>query len=87
MCNQNDFTSISSKGLTVVDYCLVPFEELQNFSDFQVHRSRPRIQECGCVPYINPTKKVPDHSILSWKFMCESVSESICLHNKDNNPL
>ncbi len=40
VCTQNDFTSISSKGLAVVDYCLVPFEELQTFSDFQVHRSR-----------------------------------------------
>ncbi len=65
VCTENYLTSISSKGLAVVDYCLVPFEELQNFSDFQVHRSRQRIQECGCVPYIDPRKKVPDHSILT----------------------
>ncbi len=87
VCNKNDFTSISSKCLAIVDYSLVPFEKLQNFYDFQVHRSIQRIQECGCVPYIDPTKKVPDHSILTWKIMCESLSGSVYGHTKDNDPL
>ncbi len=28
ICTLNDFTSISSKGLAVVDYCIVPYEYL-----------------------------------------------------------
>ncbi len=38
-------------------------------------------------PYIDLTKNVPDHSILTWKFMCESVSRYVCGNNKDNDPL
>ncbi len=40
VCSNNDYTSISVKGLPVVDYCLVPNEALPYFSDFKVHRSR-----------------------------------------------
>ncbi len=40
ICTLNDFTSISSKGLAVVDYCIVPYGNLDTFSDFEVRHTR-----------------------------------------------
>jgi len=31
------FTSVSTKGLSVVDYCLVRMEDFSKFADFKVH--------------------------------------------------
>ena len=31
------FTSVSNKGLSVVDYCLVPIEYFSKFANFKVH--------------------------------------------------
>ena len=36
---QNDFTSISVKGTSSVNYCLVPYESLERFDEFEVIRS------------------------------------------------
>ena len=33
----NGFTSVSTKGLAVVDYCLVPAASFRLFKDFQVY--------------------------------------------------
>lgn len=36
---QNDFTYVSPRGLSVVDYCLVPYESLNRFAEFTVTRA------------------------------------------------
>lgn len=35
----NDYTYVSSRGISVVDYCLCPYEQLRCCSDFRVMRS------------------------------------------------
>ncbi len=76
ICTLNDFTSISSKRLAVVDYCIVPYEYLDTFSDFEVMHSRVLMQERRCVPAFDPSNKVPDHSLVSWRIMsiCKSCT-------------
>ena len=68
ICTQDDFTSVSNKGLAVVDYCLVPHDGLDYVSDFKVHRVSVRMQERGGSPFIDRVSIVPDHSILVWNF-------------------
>ena len=36
---KNDFTSVSVKGSSVVDYCFVSHENLSAFQDFEVIRA------------------------------------------------
>ena len=59
---RNDFTCVSTRGKSVVDYAIVPHEQLPSCSDFTVSRLSQLIQERGlCVP-----DKIPDHSLLEW---------------------
>ena len=60
----NDFTSVSVKGCSVVDYCLVSHEHLHHFTDFNVIRTIDLINKIG-VRNILP-RNMPDHSVLSW---------------------
>lgn len=66
VCIQDDFTSVSTKGLSVVDYCMVPYEALPLYNDFKVYRSRQLFEDAGCVGYVDPTHILPDHSLLCW---------------------
>jgi len=61
---QNDFTSVSTKGCSVVDYCLLSHDNLQIFTDFKVTHVSDVLNSIGIS---NATaRNVPDHSILTW---------------------
>jgi hypothetical protein len=60
--NSNDFTCVSTKGKSVVDYVVVPHEQLPMFTDFGVHRVTDVINSCG----IQPPECLPDHSLLEF---------------------
>ena len=62
---KNDYTSISTKGLAVVDYCLVSHDHLSLFSNFSVVRALDAISQCGSGPTLASTC-IPDHSLLTW---------------------
>ena len=67
-CTKDDFTYVSNRGKSVVDYCIVPHEALtlQHISDFAVIPAHTRIQECMDVSSIDLLSKIPDHSLLTW---------------------
>ena len=66
----NDFTSVSTKGLAVVDYCFVSHGDLHMFDKFKVIRAsalcQDIIQQFGLIP-----SSVPDHSIITWDISTE----------------
>ncbi|CAC5356045.1 unnamed protein product [Mytilus coruscus] len=64
----NDFTFVSSRGSSVVDYCVVPYEKLSFFQNFEVIRARTLIEENAAVGSYDP-KHIPDHSLLCWTFV------------------
>lgn len=64
-CVNNDYTSISTKGVAVVDYCIVPHDNLNLFKDFKVIRSTELISEVSRISGLVPIS-TPDHSVLSW---------------------
>ena len=59
---QNTYTSISTRGSAVVDYCLVPIQCYDDFKNFEVLE----ILELYDKLNINIPCKVPDHSLLVW---------------------
>ena len=69
----NDFTSISTKGCSVVDYCLVSHDNLQMFTDFTVVRAVDAVNLCDNINVLAPTC-IPDHSLLTWCINFENPS-------------
>ena len=64
--DKNDFTCFTSQGQSVVDYCLVGYENIQNFHSFNVIRPRDLVDMSGCLQTIDPRTSVPDHALLKW---------------------
>ena len=48
-CIKNDLTFVSTRGSCVVDYFIVPYENLEHFKTFQVHT----YQSLTCATTIN----------------------------------
>ena len=46
-----------------MDYCLIPYENLHNISNFSVIRSSSLVTDAGVLGNI-----IPDHSVLRWSF-------------------
>lgn len=63
---KNDYTFVSTRGSSVVDYCVTPYELLSRFKDFNVIRISDLIQRIDIADKIDLRKIVPDHSLLSW---------------------
>ena len=58
----NRYTSFSPLGMSLVDYCLVPIELLNNFSQFTVQPIPELVDQLK----IQVGSTLPDHSILTW---------------------
>ena len=58
---ENNFTHISTRGKSVVDYVFVPHEKFQNFCDFSVRSMSDVINDFDLQGF-----KSSDHSILLW---------------------
>ena len=82
----NDYTCISGKGLSVVDYVVVPHEHLDWYSDFTVHRSRALFNDAGCVSNIDPSRVISDHSCLSWLMLLPTMQIGSSSTHGDNQP-
>lgn len=67
---QNDFTSVSTRGCAVVDYCLIPYEQLYRYTNFDVKRSAAIVTDVIGVETMDRIS-VPDHSILLWSISLE----------------
>ena len=61
------FTSVSTKGLSVVDYCIVPIEYFSKFVNFKVHSMLDILQNHN----LHSIGNLPDHSLLVWNFLIE----------------
>ena len=61
--SRDDFTCISARGASVVDYCIVPVEELDYVTNFSVV-TMSTCEEVLC--YQEEGYRTPDHSLLRW---------------------
>ena len=67
---KNDYTFVGPQGSSVVDYCIIPYESLDNFVDFKVTLEKDLYNKCNLLGAIDPGTSHPDHSLLTWKFSC-----------------
>ena len=67
----NDFTSISTRGAAVVDYCVVSHVNLDSFQNFCVTTVNDMINAIGNLP-VSTTAGRPDHSLLTWDIIVNS---------------
>ncbi len=80
---QDNYTCVSSKGKSVMDYCIVPYESLHLFSQFKVHLALDMFNEACSLGNIDPVHSIPDHSLLTWVMDgCETFTS---INNGDHN--
>ena len=70
--SRNDFTSVTSKGKSVVDYIMVPVTDFKCCKRFSVESCTEISSKIGLQEHINIRSKLPDHSLLSMYFSFES---------------
>ena len=83
VAGQNDFTSISSKGTSVVDYIAVPHENIGDCSLFNVKTVSDIISENRLESMVSSTCKAPDHSLLTLKYNVGFPNSTSCTDPND----
>ena len=69
LCSENDdFTSVSTRGKAVVDYICVPHECYKNFSNFRVISPESLVHRHNLQHLLGPRSKLPDHYFLTFDF-------------------
>ena len=64
---KNDFTYVSTRGCSVVDYAVVPLSLLPQCKNFEVITAKSLFNLAGCTGIIDQQRaNVPDHSFLRW---------------------
>ena len=69
----NNFTFISKTGKSVVDYALVPHEQLDRWSNFKVLTVTDIISHNN----LPPPECMPDHSVLAWNLNLPTAIQDI----------
>ena len=62
---QNDFTYLSKRGSSVVDYTVIPYELMDSFDSFKVIRVTSLSQSIDATGKYDLRTILPDHSLLT----------------------
>ena len=69
----NNYTCIKPQGMSVVDYCIIPHEDLNKYAEFTVSTVSDLITDINAQSEFAAVSK-PDHSVLSLesrgRFLC-----------------
>ena len=78
----NNFTHVSHRGKSVVDYVFVPYEQLLQVEQFHVSLMSNVVNELG----LQGNNKVPDHSLLMWSvtLKCNEVEAHITSNTNEH---
>ena len=71
--SEDNFTSVSSKGKSVVDYICVPHDNFSEFQSFQVISPSSLVAKYNLHDCIGERSRLPDHYILKCKFRYRQV--------------
>ena len=71
----NNFTSVSCKGSAVVDFVLVPYEQLNRFSNFDVILATELLQQ-NTTNHVIGNTKIPDYSCLTWILSLKTILQN-----------
>lgn len=65
---EDKFTFVNKNGKSVVDYVIVRQDDFKNCTSFSVEPCEQAIDRVGCHSLIGDKSRVPDHSMLIFKF-------------------
>ena len=63
--DENQYTFVSSRGKSVIDYIITEHCTLPDIIEFKIHQCTDIIDQFNLRNFISSTCKVPDHAILS----------------------
>ena len=75
----NDFTSISVKGVSVVDYVVVPHDYLHKCSGFCVKRAHDLFVQTDLLGRCDPGHNLSYHSMLVWKYILDDLYSDLTI--------
>ena len=82
-CNViNNFTSISTKCLVVINYVMVSHMNSDPCTEVDVIRAHKFFHESGLLEQYDPDHDISDHSILVWQYQ-ENATTDLFFHNYD----
>ena len=84
--NNDNYTCITNRGQSVVDYICSPYDYLKYVSDFEVKLVNETINICGIAPI--EQRKQPDHSIIAGRVnlsVFETISRSPIFSEANND--
>ena len=74
---KNDYTFVSNRGCSVVDYAIVPHSLMPECNSFEVIRARELFTDAGCMGVIDPISgNLPDHSFLKWSINKQGTQQN-----------
>ena len=84
----NDFTFISTRGKSVVDYIITGHESLRFCKDFKVLQVSDLIKQYNCASLISSSCKPPDHAVLYCKILMKfsNVANQVTGFDKSPEP-
>ncbi|XP_053402567.1 uncharacterized protein LOC128557926 [Mercenaria mercenaria] len=71
----NNFTFVGPQDASVVDYCLIPYENLSMFVDFEVLKVSDILDSTNGYSQLSKLA-VPDHSLLKWNLSLDVVGKN-----------
>lgn len=69
---KNDFTHVSHRGRSVVDYVLIPHEQIIDVKSMDVCLMTETVEKF----HLNGCEKIPDHSVLTWEVKLPNYAHS-----------
>lgn len=93
----DNFTSVTTKGKSVVDYFIVPHDTFDLCHNFSVTNCETVVNDLDLMHMLNNRCKVPDHSILTMELVVENVAvqetiqyldytNNVQINNTDGSP-
>lgn len=70
------------RNVSVVDYCFVPYDNLELYQNFEVTPSSEMFDQF-CLGICDPLHNIPDHNLLSWTL---DISDMFNISSQENVP-
>ena len=64
---KDDFTYMSMRGKSVINYVYIPHDNFETTENFQVNQYNDIIDRLGCHQLLEGGERIPDHGIISSK--------------------
>ena len=78
----DNYTCVSPRGKSVVDYFIIPHDQSHSCSEFKVELVSDIIERYGCIELVSERCKPPDHSMLEIKY---KLTNGLILNEREHS--